>query len=156
MPIFGYEVPIPYVIIFAIVIIILLTLVIISFIKKDKTDNIKEEDMITGGDFFGLLSKEDFDTKCEDPMLETYRVQWIKAESGEQKDINLVLYLAMKQLTKEQIESENEWSQEQCEERMDQLIAELSEKTGIQVINNTDESEFEDYFNSDIEEDIEQ
>lgn len=155
MPIFGYEVPIPYVIIFAIIIVILLALVILSFAKKDNTNNFNEDDDVTGGDFGGLLSKEDFDTKCDDPMLETYRVQWIKADPGEQKDINLILYLAMKQLTKEQLESETEWSQEQCEERMDQLIAELSEKTGIKVISNVDESEFEDYFNSEIDEDEE-
>ncbi len=153
MPIFGYEVPIPYVIIFAILIIILLALIILTFTKKDKADDINENDNVAGGAFYGLLSKEDFDTKCDDPMLETYRIQWIKAESGEQKDINLILYLAMKQLTKEQLESECEWSQTECEERMDQLIDELSEKTGIKVISNVDESEFEDYFNSEIEED---
>ncbi len=153
MPIFGYEVPIPYVIIFAIVIIILLALVILSFTKKDKTDIINEDDDVTGGDFGGLLSKEDFDIKCDNPMLEAYRVQWIKADPGKQKDVNLILYLAMKQLTKEQLESETEWSQAECEERMDQLIDELSKKTGIKVISNTDESEFEDYFNSEIEED---
>ena len=158
MPIFGYEVDLPYIIIGGIVILLLVVLVIIAIIKRDKNNVVEDIDTRDEfGDFHGLLSKEDFDVRCEDPMLEIYRMNWIKAEPGDKKDNCLLLYLAMKQLNKEQDESENEWTQEECEARMDELINELSEKTGIKVAFDEDnESEYEEYFNEDtVKEEVE-
>lgn len=157
MPVGKYQLPIPFVIIGAVFILLIVSLIIISLVKKDKsekTEEILEENSdTTKGKFSGLLTEDDFNTRCEDPMLEMYRVQWIKADQGEQKDINLVLYLAMKQLLKEQDESENEWTQEECELRMDQIINELSEKTGIKVEISENDSEYEEFFNQENEED---
>ena len=63
-----------------------------------------------------------------------------------------MLYLALKQLNKEQDESENEWTQEECEKRMDQIVNELSIKTGLKLIaDELEESEYEAYFNSEAE-----
>jgi len=156
MPIGKYEVPIPYIVIGGILILLIITLLVISFIKKDKSkeDIIEtENDEAPKGKFFGLLTEEDFNTRCDDPMLEMYRMQWIKAEQGEQKDVNLVLYLAMKQLLKEQDESENEWTQEECENRMDQIILELSEKTGIKVDISENDSEYDEFSEENDKED---
>ncbi len=156
MPIGKYEVPIPYIVIGGILILLIITLLVISFIKKDKSkeDVIEtENDEAPKGKFFGLLTEEDFNIRCDDPMLEMYRMQWIKAEQGEQKDVNLVLYLAMKQLLKEQYESENEWTQEECENRMDQIILELSEKTGIKVDISENDSEYDEFSEENDKED---
>ena len=96
-----------------------------------------------------LYELEDFDTRADDHMLEVYRMQWINAKPGDEKDNYLLLYLALKQLNKEQDESENEWTQEQCEARMDEIIRELSEKTGLKLIENElSDTEFDAYFNS--------
>ena len=133
-----------------IAILAIAALIIVS-IKSEK--KIKVADLDTRekyGDFHGLLTQADFDTKSDDPMLEIYRMQWIKAEPGDEKDNYLLLYLALKQLNKEQDESEEEWTQEQCEARMDQIIAELSEKTGLKpIVNELDDTEYDIYFNED-------
>lgn len=157
MPIFGYEVDLPYVIIGGAIILLLIILIIMAIIKRDKSNTIDDIDTREEfGDFHGLLKKEDFEIRCEDPMLELYRMNWIKAEPGDKKDNCLLLYLAMKQLNKEQDESENEWTQEECESRMDEIINELSKKTGIQVIiDENTESEYEEYFNEDTDSECE-
>lgn len=154
MIIFGHYVEWYFVVIIAAVILILGVLIVLSIIKSDKNQTIEDPDTREDfGDFHGLLTKEDFDTRCDDHMLEIYRQQWIKAAPGDEKDNYLLLYLAMKQLNKEQDESENEWTQEECEARMDALIQELSEKTGLKVtFDEVDESEYETYFNSDEDE----
>lgn len=155
MPILGHYVELPYVIIGAAIIITLLVLIIISIIKSEKPKKVDDFDTREEfGDFHGLLSKEDFDTKCEDPMLEIYRMNWIKSEPGDKKDNYLLLYLAMKKLNEEQNSSEKEWTQEQCEARMDELINELSEKTGLKlIIEDNVESEYEEFFNEENFED---
>ena len=155
MPILGHYVELPYVIIGAAIIITLLVLIIISIIKSEKPKKVDDFDTREEfGDFHGLLSKEDFDTKCEDPMLEIYRMNWIKSEPGDKKDNYLLLYLAMKKLNEEQDSSEEEWTQEQCEARMDELINELSEKTGLKlIIEDNVESEYEEFFNEENFED---
>ena len=147
MPIFGHYVELPYIIIGAAIIFTLLVLIIISIIKSEKPKKDEDFDTIEEfGDFHGLLSKEDFDTKCDDPMLEIYRMNWIKAEQGDKKDNYLLLYLAMKKLNEEQDASEEEWTQEQCEARMDELINELSKKTGLKlIVEEIAESEYEEY-----------
>lgn len=157
MPILGYYIELPYIIIGAAIIITLLVLIVISIVKSEKPKEVDDFDTREKfGDFHGLLTKEDFDTKCDDPMLEIYRMNWIKSEPGDEKDNYLLLYLAMKQLNKEQDESEDEWTQEQCEARMDELIKEYSDKTGLKlIIEENDESEYEEYFNEEIEEDEE-
>ena len=149
MIIFGHYVEWYFVVIIAAIILVLGVLIVLSIIKSDKNKTIEDPDTREEfGDFHGLLTKEDFEVRCDDPLLEMYREQWIKAAPGDQKDNYLLLYLAMKQLNIEQDESEEEWSQEQCEARMDQLIKELSEKTGLKVIvDEISESEYEEYFN---------
>ncbi len=156
MDIFGVAVPIPAVIIGAVIIIGIIVLIILAIIsgKKEKKEIPDPDTRESFGDFHGLLTKEDFEVRADDHMLEVYRMQWIQAEPGDKKDNYLLLYLALKQLNKEQDESEDEWTQEQCEARMDEIIAELSEKTGIKpIVNELDESEFEAYFSSDEETD---
>lgn len=137
----------------AVAIIAIAALIIVS-IKSEKKVKVEDLDKREKyGDFHGLLTQEDFDVKSDDPMLEIYRMQWIKAEPGDKKDNYLLLYLALKQLNKEQDESEKEWTQEQCEARMDQLIAELSEKTGLKlIVNELDDTEYDIYFNEDAPE----
>lgn len=137
----------------AVAIIAIAALIIVS-IKSEKKVKVEDLDKREKyGDFHGLLTQEDFDVKSDDPMLEIYRMQWIKAEPGDEKDNYLLLYLALKQLNKEQDESEEEWTQEQCEARMDQLIAELSEKTGLKlIVNELDDTEYDIYFNEDAPE----
>ncbi len=149
MILFGVQVPVVAVIIGAVLIVGIIALIIVSIAgekKKAVPDvDIREE----FGDFHGLLTKEDFDTRADDHMLEVYRMQWINAKPGDEKDNYLLLYLALKQLNKEQDESENEWTQEQCEARMDEIIRELSEKTGLKLIENElSDTEFDAYFNS--------
>ena len=148
MQLFGYYVEIPFIIIGAAIILLLVALIIAAIIKREKNTEVTDpDDREEFGNFSGLLTREDFEVRCDDPMLEVYRMQWIKAEPGDQKDNYLLLYLALKQLNKEQDESEEEWTQEQCEERMDQIIAELSEKTGIKLIElDSCDPEVEEYF----------
>ncbi len=135
-----------------IAVIAIAALIIVS-IRAEKKIKVEDPDKREQyGDFHGLLSPEDFDTRCDDPMLEVYRMQWIKAEPGDEKDNYLLLYLALKQLNKEQDESEEEWTQEQCEARMDQIIAELSERTGLKlIVNELNDTEYDIYFNEDAE-----
>lgn len=149
MPILGHYVELPYIIIGAAIIITLLVLIIISIIKSEKPRKVEDFDTREEfGDFHGLLSKEDFDTKCDDPMLELYRMNWIKSEPGDKKDNYLLLYLAMKKINEEQDSSDEEWTQEQCEARMDELIIELSEQTGLKlIVEEVADSEYEEFFN---------
>ncbi len=153
MVLFGYYVEIVHIIIGLLILLTLGLLIIISITKTSRNKIIEDPDTRKEfGDFHGLLKKEDFDVKCDDPLLEIYRVQWIKAEPGDKKDNYLLLYLALKQLNKEQDESENEWTQEECEKRMDQIVNELSEKTGLKlIVDELEESEYEAYFNSETE-----
>jgi hypothetical protein len=147
----GVIIPTPLVVTVAVIAIILLALIIINIVNNKRSGAVNEiPDLDTResfGDFHGLLTKEDFETPSDDPMVEIYRTQWIMAEPGDQKDNYLLLYLALKQLNKEQDESEDEWTQEQCEARMDEIINMLSEKTGIkltEVEETTDD--FDEYF----------
>lgn len=148
MNIFGIYFSVGTIIGCAIAILAIAALIIVS-IKSEKKVKVADLDKREKyGDFHGLLTQADFDTKSDDPMLEIYRMQWIKAEPDDEKDNYLLLYLALKQLNKEQDESEEEWTQEQCEARMDQIIAELSEKTGLKpIVNELDDTEYDIYFN---------
>jgi hypothetical protein len=156
MIIFGTYVEAYIVIILGVIIATLLGLIVISVVKSDKT--VKDvDDREEFGNFSGLLSKEDFEVRADHPLVETYRMQWIKAAPGDLKDTYLLFYLAIKQLMVEQDESENEWTQEQCEERMDQIVNELSEKTGIKVsVDELPETEFDMYFEEDEEDEFEE
>ena len=147
----GVIIPTPLVVTVAVIAFVLLALIIINIINNKKAGNTNAvPDLDTResfGDFHGLLSKEDFDVPSDDPMVEIYRTQWIMAAPGDQKDHYLLLYLALKQLNKEQDESENEWTQEMCEARMDEIILELSNKTGIKLIEVEETTdEFDEYF----------
>lgn len=149
MIIFGTYVELYIVIILGAIIALLLFLIILSIVKSDKTvkDVDKREEF---GNFSGLLTRDDFEVRADHPLVETYRMQWIKAAPGDLKDTYLLFYLAIKQLMKEQDESEDEWTQEQCESRMDQIVNELSEKTGIKVsVDELPETEFDMYFAED-------
>ena len=149
MIIFGTYVELYIVIILGAIIALLLFLIILSIVKSDKTvkDVDKREEF---GNFSGLLTRDDFEVRADHPLVETYRMQWIKAAPGDLKDTYLLFYLAIKQLMKEQEESEDEWTQEQCESRMDQIVNELSEKTGIKVsVDELPETEFDMYFAED-------
>lgn len=157
MIILGVQVSIWVIIVAVLVLIGIISLIVASVLsEKDK----KVEDFDTRetfGDFHGLLTKEDFDVRSDDPNLEMYRKQWICAKPGDEKDNYLLLYLALKQLNKEQDESEEEWTQEACENRMDEIIAELSEKTGLKLlVDKLDDSEYDMYFNEDSEADDEE
>ncbi len=155
MDIFGVSVSPVAVIVGAVIIVGIIILIILAIISGRKVhEDVPDLDTRENfGDFHGLLTKEDFEVRADDHMLEVYRMQWIQAEPGDQKDNYLLLYLALKQLNKEQDESEDEWTQEQCEARMDEIIAELSEKTGLKpIVNELDESEFETYFASEAQE----
>ncbi len=148
-------VPMPYIIVFSVIVVLFLFLIILYFVKADKNVEVADPDTREEfGNFSGLLTKEDFEVRADDPMVEIYRTQWIMAEPGDQKDNYLLLYLALKQLNCEQDESEEEWTQEQCEARMDEIINELSEKTGIKLmaVEETDE-EIEEYFNEEESDD---
>lgn len=146
---FGVQVPVVAVIIGAVLIVGIIALIIVSIAGEKKKAVPDVDTREEFGDFHGLLTKEDFDTRADDHMLEVYRMQWINAKPGDEKDNYLLLYLALKQLNKEQDESENEWTQEQCEARMDEIIRELSEKTGLKLIENElSDTEFDAYFNS--------
>lgn len=151
MIIFGTYVELYIVIILGVIIALLLCLIILSVVKSDK--NVKDVDEREEfGNFTGLLTRDDFEVRADHPLVETYRMQWIKAAPGDLKDTYLLFYLAIKQLMKEQDESENEWTQEQCEERMDQIVNALSEKTGIKVsVDELPETEFDMYFEEDEE-----
>ena len=145
---FGFEVGLAFVIIAAAVLLGLIILIALAIIKSEKKEIEDPDTREEFGDFHGLLTKEDFEIRCDDPTLELYRIQWIKAEPGDEKDSYLLLYLALKQLNAEQDTSEEEWSQEQCEARMDEIIEELSAKTGIKFIqDNTVDEEIEEFFN---------
>lgn len=149
MILFGVQVPVVAVIIGAVLIVGIIALIIVSIAGEKKKTVPDVDTREEFGDFHGLLTKEDFDTRADDHMLEVYRMQWINAKPGDEKDNYLLLYLALKQLNKEQDESENEWTQEQCEARMDEIIRELSEKTGLKLIENElSDTEFDAYFNS--------
>lgn len=149
MILFGVQVPVVAVIIGAVLIVGIIALIIVSITGEKKKAVPDVDTREEFGDFHGLLTKEDFDTRADDHMLEVYRMQWINAKPGDEKDNYLLLYLALKQLNKEQDESENEWTQEQCEARMDEIIRELSEKTGLKLIENElSDTEFDAYFNS--------
>ena len=156
MIIFGTFVELYIVIILAVIIATLLSLVVISVVKSDKT--VKDvDDREEFGNFSGLLSKEDFEVRADHPLVETYRMQWIKAAPGDLKDTYLLFYLAIKQLMVEQDETEEEWTQELCEARMDQIVSELSEKTGIKVsVDELPETEFDMYFAEDEEDEFEE
>lgn len=133
MVIFGLFVPIHIIVIFALVIFAIIALIVTS-IKTAKKEAVPDVDTRENfGNFQGLLTREDFEMRAEDHELEIYRQQWIKAEPGDEKDQFLLLYLALKQLLAEQNADENEWSDEQCEKRMDEIISELSKKTGISL-----------------------
>ena len=151
MILFGTYVELYIVIILGVIIALLLSLIILSVVKSDK--NVKDVDEREEfGNFTGLLTRDDFEVRADHPLVETYRMQWIKAAPGDLKDTYLLFYLAIKQLMKEQDESENEWTQEQCEERMDQIVNALSEKTGIKVsVDELPETEFDMYFEEDEE-----
>ncbi|MBE7092496.1 MAG: hypothetical protein E7365_04900 [Clostridiales bacterium] len=151
MIIFGIYIELYIVIILGAIIALLLSLIILSIIKSDKT--VKDVDERENfGNFSGLLSKEDFEFRADHPLVETYRMQWIKAAPGDLKDTYLLFYLAIKQLMKEQDETDEEWSQEKCESRMDEIVNELSEKTGIKVsVDELPETEFDMYFEEDSE-----
>ena len=151
MILFGTYVELYIVIIAAAILALLIFLIILSIIKSDKTvkDVDEREDF---GNFSGLLTKEDFEVRASHPLVETYRMQWIKAAPGDQKDSYLLFYLAIKQLIDEQENSEEEWTQEQCETRMDEVVKQLSEKTGIEVsVDELPETEFDMYFEEDEE-----
>lgn len=149
MILFGVQVPVVAVIIGAVLIVGIIALIIVSIAGEKKKAVPDVDTREEFGDFHGLLTKEDFDARADDHMLEVYRMQWINAKPGDEKDNYLLLYLALKQLNKEQDESENEWTQEQCEARMDEIIRELSEKTGLKLIENElSDTEFDAYFNS--------
>ena len=154
MFIFGTYVELYIVIILSAIIALLLFLIILSIVKSDKTvKDVDEREEF--GNFSGLISKEDFEVRADHPLVETYRMQWIKAAPGDLKDTYLLFYLAIKQLMQEQNESEDEWTQEQCEERMDQIVNALSEKTGIKVsVDELPETEFDMYFNEETEEEF--
>ena len=154
MVIFGTYVELYIVIILSAIIALLLFLIILSIVKSDKTvKDVDEREEF--GNFSGLISKEDFEVRADHPLVETYRMQWIKAAPGDLKDTYLLFYLAIKQLMQEQNESEDEWTQEQCEERMDQIVNALSEKTGIKVsVDELPETEFDMYFNEETEEEF--
>ncbi|MBR2861361.1 MAG: hypothetical protein IKB86_05940, partial [Clostridia bacterium] len=135
MLIFGIFIEVPVLIVGGIILLAILALIGVSLFgsKKESVSEEAEEAAVQegSGDFHGLLTREDFENRAEDPSLEVYRMQWIKAAPGEEKDKFLLLYLALKQLYKEQDESEAELSQEELEARMDQILADLSAKTGI-------------------------
>lgn len=151
MIIFGTYVELYIVFILGIIIALLLFLIILSIAKSDKTvKDVDEREEF--GNFAGLLTKDDFEVRADHPLVETYRMQWIKAAPGDLKDTYLLFYLAIKQLMQEQNESEDEWTQEQCETRMDQIVNALSEKTGIKVsVDELPESEFDMYFDQNEE-----
>ena len=155
MNVFGVFVSTPVAIAAIAIIIILAILIVLAIISSKKSGNqaeIEDYDKRTEfGDFHGLLTKEDFENRCEDHMLEVYRMQWIQAAPGDEKDNYLLLYLALKQLNKEQDESAEEWTQEQCEARMDEIIADLSKKTGIKLIMNDISDEDCDDFATDVD-----
>lgn len=133
MVIFGVYVELHILIIIALVICAVIALIVTS-IKTAKKSPVEDVDTRENfGDFHGLLTREDFEVRAEDHELELYRQQWIKAAPGDEKDQLLLLYLALKQLLAEQNESEEEWTDEKCEARMDEIIAQLSEKTGIVI-----------------------
>ena len=148
MTIFGVYVPLTILLIGVAVLILVLALIIFS-IKSSKgkaPEDLDKREVF--GDFHGLLTQSDFDTRADDPALEVYRMQWIQAPPGDEKDNFLLLYLALKQLNQEQDADEEEWTQEQCEKRMDEIVAELSEKTGLKLLaHELPESEYETYFN---------
>lgn len=102
MNIFGIYFSVGTIIGCAIAILAIAALIIVS-IKSEKKVKVADLDKREKyGDFHGLLTQADFDIKSDDPMLEIYRMQWIKAEPGDEKDNYLLLYLALKQLNKEQ------------------------------------------------------
>ncbi len=148
---FGVLIPWPVLIVAAVIIIALIALIISSLKKTEEEKEVPDMDTRENfGDFSGLLTKEDFEVPCEDRMLEMYRTQWIKAEPGDKKDNFLLLYLALKQFNAEQDAASEEWSQEQCESRMDEIIAELTEKTGLKlIVDEIPEEDFEEYFGED-------
>lgn len=150
MELFGVFIEVPVLIVGGIIILAILALICTSLFgsKKAAAEDTTEEDSQDGsGDFHGLLTREDFENRAEDPSLEVYRMQWIKAAPGEEKDNFLLLYLALKQLYKEQDESEEDLSQEEIESRMDQILADLSAKTGIPVSTKEFETtQFDEYF----------
>lgn len=151
MIIFGTYVELYIVIILGAIIALLLFLIVLSIVKSDKTvKDVDEREEF--GNFSGLLTKDDFEIRADHPLVETYRMQWIKAAPGDLKDTYLLFYLAIKQLMQEQDGSEDEWTQEQCEARMDQIVNALSEKTGIKVsVDELPETEFDMYFEEDEE-----
>lgn len=146
MILFGTYVNLYIVIITVAILALLIFLIILAIVESDKTvaDVDTREEF---GDFHGLLTREDFEVRAEHPMVETYRMQWIKAAPGDMKDNYLLFYLALKQLMKEQDETQDEWTQEECEARMDEIVKELSAKTGIKItVDELPETEFDMYF----------
>ena len=136
MVIFGLFIPVHILIIITLVIFAVIALIVTS-IKSAKNEPVPDVDTRENfGNFHGLLTREDFEMRAEDHELEIYRQQWIKADPGDEKDQFLLLYLALKQLLSEQNADENEWSDEQCEKRMDEIVADLSKKTGISLPEN--------------------
>lgn len=133
MVIFGVYIELHILIIIALAISAVIALIVTS-IKTAKKVPVNDVDTRESfGDFHGLLTREDFEVRAEDHELEIYRQQWIKAAPGDEKDQLLLLYLALKQLLNEQNSSEEEWSDEKCEARMDEIITDLSNKTGIVI-----------------------
>lgn len=133
MAIFGLFVPIYVLIIFAIVIALIVAL-IVATVKSSAGAEVPDVDTRENyGNFHGLLTKDDFELRADNHELEIYRQQWIVAEPGDEKDQCLLLYLAFKQLLEEQKKSEQEMTEEQSNKRMDEILTELSEKTGITI-----------------------
>jgi len=136
---------------FVLALIILIIMAINENRKKSKKvlEEIEEttasiEDKL--GDFEGLLDEDDFEYEQENPLVELYRRQWIDTPAGEQKDNNLLYFLAFKQLDKEQNEKAEqedeekiEWTDEQVSARLDEILKELSEKTGLHLLDDEQE-----------------
>ena len=105
MILFGVQVPVVAVIIGAVLIVGIIALIIVSNTGEKKKAVPDVDTREEFADFHGLLTNEDFDTRADDHKLEVYRMQWINAKPGDEKDNYLLLYLALKQLNKEQDES---------------------------------------------------
>lgn len=127
----------------------LLVLLLISTREKKQIKDQGEEAVLADiipetkeetGRFDGLLTDLDFEYEHENPLVELYRRQWVKEAPGAQKDHYLLQYLAFRQLNdeKEAQAQENdeaiEWTEEETSARLDEILGELSEKTGLQLI----------------------
>jgi|GEM_PF-2107425 len=130
------------------IVLSLVTLVIVSLIEKKKQREAEGIDYVSGpvfkeektekGSFYGLLTDDDFEYEQSNPLVELYRRQWVKAQPGEDKDQYLLQYLAFRELDseKEARAAEDgetpEWTEEETSARLDAILKELSEKTGLE------------------------